>query len=508
MRNGYDYLEILVDNTDNFSIIQFGIYDNSKTFVKSMGIGKNTLNQLVDDELKIRYPIVLARSDYYYRIALYCNDAGAAEEELNNCSIKIYQKKIYNYNNDNITIINEMKNGTRSNVVYTTRSAPDGELAPAVYTNYPQILVKVYPGETFYSTDWTMVNSLLDKDKNLIYNYDSMNGEFISKTHLYTIPDNCYYLLHCFSAANEENTILTKFLDDYNNPIYTVEEAGDKLGYYKNINILDKEELIKDVNLDNKVTKLGYIKNNNYISLLSGKIINCFGDSITSTNYTRPCWHEIISNRTGCTINNYGISGTTLAHTDDRHLWDYDFTKLDATEIGYNKDDPNTWSTGNCFCERYTKMSDDADAIVIMGGTNDSNVKIGEWNSEDISTFYGALNILIKGLTKKFSGKPILFCTMIQNTTAYSSNVIDPLNTLQTKTSTETLSLQLRAEAIKAKCKQYGIPCLDLFNESGINGADTDSLSYFRNNDTLHPSSIGQERLANLIQEELEKFFK
>jgi lysophospholipase L1-like esterase len=142
-----------------------------------------------------------------------------------------------------------------------------------------------------------------------------------------------------------------------------------------------------------------------------------------------------------------------------------------------------------------------------MGGTNDASVHSGSWNSTDTSTLFGALNVLFTRLQQTFAGKPILVCTMIQSRDSYSSNVADPLNVLlNEKTDSDTLSLQLRAEAIKAKAHQYGIPCLDLFNESGISGVDSDHV-YYRSNDTLHPSSAGQKRMASLIQNKLESLF-
>ena len=141
-----------------------------------------------------------------------------------------------------------------------------------------------------------------------------------------------------------------------------------------------------------------------------------------------------------------------------------------------------------------------------MGGTNDSGVQRGAWNSTDTSTFYGGLNVLIQKALKRFAGKPVLFCTPMPQKGDYSQNVIDPLSELNNKTDVQTLSLQLRAEAIKAKCRQYGVRCLDLYNTSGINGVDDNSV-YYRINDTLHPSDTGQYRLGKLIQDELEKMF-
>ena len=239
------------------------------------------------------------------------------------------------------------------------------------------------------------------------------------------------------------------------------------------------------------------------LSRLNGKRINVMGDSITSTDYEKPVWWEQISTKTGAVFNNYGQSGTTLAHTDSRHLWDYSFEVESAENIGYMENDPSTWNTGNCFVERVDEMDKTADAVIVMGGTNDNGVSRGDWNSTDTATFFGALNVLLKELLNTFSGKPVLFCTMIQTKNDYESNVADPLSQLLNKQSEDSLSLQLRAEAIKAKCRQYGVPCLDLFNVSGVNGAD-DSGEYYIANDSIHPSAKGQQRIATLVQSSLE----
>lgn len=239
-------------------------------------------------------------------------------------------------------------------------------------------------------------------------------------------------------------------------------------------------------------------------TIFAGKKVNLMGDSITSTDYTRPTWWEIIAKNTGISFNNYGQSGTTLAHTDSRHDWDFSFEKDELPE--YDSEDSSTWESGNCFFERVDEMDTSADAVIVMGGTNDVGVPRGSWDSTDTSTFFGALNVLIQRLLTTFIGKPIIFCTMIQSKDAYSSNVADALSTLMDKADNNTLTLQLREEAIKAKCRQYGIPCVDLFNESGVNGVD--GGVYFRTNDTLHPSEVGQKRIACMVQDTLEKYLK
>ena len=218
------------------------------------------------------------------------------------------------------------------------------------------------------------------------------------------------------------------------------------------------------------------------LSPIRDKTINCLGDSITSTDYTIPTWWQIISHKTGAKFNNYGVSGTSIA-------------KL-----------PTTSSSGGAFIERMSKMNTAADGVIVMGGTNDGSALLGDWNSEDISTFYGALNSMLTYLKNTYSGKPILVCTPIKLGYSIPNDfMLNPLVELGDKVSTDKISLQLRAEAIKAKCKQHGLRCLDLWNTSGI---DKNSNGVYYREDLTHPSAKGQERMASLIQAELERIFK
>jgi lysophospholipase L1-like esterase len=212
-------------------------------------------------------------------------------------------------------------------------------------------------------------------------------------------------------------------------------------------------------------------------SSLKGKTINALGDSITSESFTSPTWWRIISERTGASFNNYGISGARIAVSQDRT---------------------------DSFVEREATLDDNADCVIVMGGTNDHSTTRGSWDSTDTTTLYGALNVLIENMLKRFAGKPILFCTPIHIANSVGSDMPNPNALLTEKTDSDTLSLQLRAEAIKAKCAQFGIPCLDLYSGSGINGIDENRV-YYRKNDIYHPSEIGMKRMANIIQAELEK---
>lgn len=223
---------------------------------------------------------------------------------------------------------------------------------------------------------------------------------------------------------------------------------------------------------------------------LSGLKIGFFGDSIVGTDYTTPTWWEYISEKTGCIPYNYGKSGTSIAYHQDRET-----------------------TFGKCFANRYTEMNDDLDCIVVMGGTNDiDNVcgtPLGNWNDNTNTTLFGALNILIKGLLNKYSGKPIIFCTPIPRNYSQNSsevNVLNPLGELERKSPTDTLTCQLISEAIKSKCKQYGVKYIDM-QTCGITGSD-DTHVYFRESDSYHLSEIGQKVIANYILPTIKNCFE
>lgn len=215
-------------------------------------------------------------------------------------------------------------------------------------------------------------------------------------------------------------------------------------------------------------------------SPIIGKKICLLGDSITSRNYTVPTWWQQIGMETGAIFYSYGVSGSAIS---------------------------DIWSSPDSFCDRVSRMEKDADCVFVMGGTNDGGVRKGAWDSEDTSTIYGALNYIITYLLQNYPGKRILFATPIPKQNSFETNVENPEALFYSKTASDTLQLEMIVCAIKAKCKQYSIPCLDLYYESGINGADEGAI-YYRESDILHPSSAGHAQMKLKIQEFLEKEIK
>ena len=410
-----------------------------------------------------------------YRLVLIDSSAVTSiQNTLNKFTFKIVSKIKRN---------NEIYDIEQLNLIKSQYTVPDAVISTTTGNivhapgQYSATIVEVEPNTQYYCDDAGFYQAFFDETHTLIgsVHYYGNNNSLSSP---FTTPSNARYLA---TVKITSKIGVSAFLSKQNK-------------YYNenDISISKKNNVINE-----------NIKPNN---VLYNKLISCFGDSITSVNYTLPNWWQIIEANTGCQCIDYGISGTTLAHTNDRHLYNYNFTRLDANEIGYVEDEPSTWATGNCFCERFSKVNTNSDAIVIMGGTNDTNVPLGNWNDTETNTFYGALNHLFTNILNRLAGKKIIICTPIQTSNSYLTNVIDAKSVLKNSNASNPVSLQIRAEAIKEKCKQFGLPCIDLYNDSGINGVDTNKI-YYRSGDTLHPSSYGQIRLASLIQNELEKLF-
>ena len=125
---------------------------------------------------------------------------------------------------------------------------------------------------------------------------------------------------------------------------------------------------------------------------LQGKIINFLGDSITEgcgTTGIEKRFTEIIQkNHNLCKANNYGIGGTRFARKrvpSENPKWDED------------------------FCSRVEGMDENADIIVVFGGTNDfghGDAPIGAFEDKTNDTFYGACRVLMESLLNKYPENP------------------------------------------------------------------------------------------------------
>ena len=129
---------------------------------------------------------------------------------------------------------------------------------------------------------------------------------------------------------------------------------------------------------------------------LKGKKVLFLGDSITEgkciTNL-EDVYPGVLARLTGCQSVPYGIGGTRIARQ-----------KTPSEKPRHDLD----------FMSRVAEMDTEADVVVVFGGTNDyghGDATMGNMDSRDPYTFYGALHILCTSLIEKYPAAQLVFMT-------------------------------------------------------------------------------------------------
>lgn len=230
-------------------------------------------------------------------------------------------------------------------------------------------------------------------------------------------------------------------------------------------------------------------------TILKDKRVSIIGDSITEgtgagtgTKYT-----DVFGSLAGCTINNLGLAGTTIA-------------------------DGGSGYTTNRFVTRATAENlSGSDLVIVFGGTNDftKDVKtIGELFAEeditattyrgvkrkiapsDVDAFGGALHNLINTIRTNCPNKPIIFITPLnRGVFTYKTDMPSSHESNQ-----HGLYMKDYSDAIKEVCAFYSIPVLDLGSVSQLDFANASIASAY-SSDNLHPNVAGHRVIANLLFE-------
>ena len=202
---------------------------------------------------------------------------------------------------------------------------------------------------------------------------------------------------------------------------------------------------------------------------LQGKIINVLGDSITQgvgVSAIENAYQNVMGRMVGAAeVRNFGLSGTRLAKQSGPDVW------------------------GAPFTERYLDMPDDADLVIVFGGTNDyghGNAPFGTFDDRTNDTFMGACHYLYSELIKKYPTARIVVMTPLQ--TSYDQN-------LSAATGRPLIDY---VDAIIQVAAHYSIPVLDLYRTAGICPRIPEQLSLFMP-DGLHPSDAGALRIAERL---------
>ena len=208
---------------------------------------------------------------------------------------------------------------------------------------------------------------------------------------------------------------------------------------------------------------------------LKGKKIVFLGDSITEGCGTSGVEHHfvtLIGQMGECKVKNYGIGGTRFARqtTPTWEIWDKD------------------------FCGRVEELDEDADVVVVFGGTNDfghGDAPLGTIEDRSLYTFYGACHHIMTRLHERFAGKPIVFLTPLHrcNEDNPKGDGNKPYNVAPLKT---------YVNIIREMAEYYSLPVLDLYAVSGIQ-PKVDAIREKYCPDGLHPNDAGHVILAEKI---------
>lgn len=204
---------------------------------------------------------------------------------------------------------------------------------------------------------------------------------------------------------------------------------------------------------------------------LKGKTINFLGDSITEgvgASCVENRYTDVFAKETDVSImRNYGISATRIANQQK--------VERDVDELS--------------FCQRFDRMDDDADIIVVFGGTNDyehGDAPFGTFEDRTPETFCGACHYLMKGLIEKYPDKTIVFMAPLHREFEFKNT-----------------PLKDYVDIIKQTAEYYSIPVVDLFATAGICPAlEIHKQTYCP--DGLHPNDAGHRRVAMRLKAFLE----
>lgn len=206
------------------------------------------------------------------------------------------------------------------------------------------------------------------------------------------------------------------------------------------------------------------------------------GDGITEQNL----WQSFVKDKIlFATIVNKGISGARISGNNENAMWKNN---------------------------KINNLPLDTDVLTIMGGTNDSasSVDLGDLSitNHDTVTFVGAYNVLISKLLYKFynlsSGKySDINYSGLTKSVKFKDIVIyimtPPFNANTQYSGENSARLKAIADATKEVAKMWGIPCIDIYYNSGINTENVNALLQ----DGIHPNNLGAKKIASVVVNEM-----
>lgn len=210
---------------------------------------------------------------------------------------------------------------------------------------------------------------------------------------------------------------------------------------------------------------------------LAGKKIAFLGDSITegcgTTDISMAFWN-VLARNTGALSFGYGIGGTRIAPN-----------RFPSVEEKFDR-----W-----YGSRVEEMIEDADIVVVFGGTNDyghGDACLGSPDDRDENSFYGSMHVLCRKLLERYPGRTIVFMTPLHRLGDRDCTY----NEMGIRRQTD---LEGYVNIIQAVCGYYSIPVLDLFRASGLQPEIPWQQEHYMP-DGLHPNDAGHAIIAHCLE--------
>ncbi len=229
-------------------------------------------------------------------------------------------------------------------------------------------------------------------------------------------------------------------------------------------------------------TDFGYYENAGeaYLEYLQGKTITTFGDSITQgsgASSSESRYANLLSTNLGMKLNNMGVGNTGYCTGRSNSLQD----GADASRIG-----------------DVSSIPLESEIVVVFLGINDIRNSTSSWgllgdvDSVDTTTIYGAINAMYSGLAERFADT---------TATIFVCSPTPPKNDLDgTYVWGGGYTLQDLNTVIEERATHYGFQFIDLLNNCGFT-ADTIT-------DSVHPGDDGHAIIADLIYDTITEYGK
>lgn len=150
----------------------------------------------------------------------------------------------------------------------------------------------------------------------------------------------------------------------------------------------------------------------------------------------------------------------------------------------------------DAFVDRYQEIPEDADIILVMGGTNDgfcaSDKELGSLQERKTGTFAGDLDELLRKLKEDYPDATIVLATPLSNV----------LHDMLRKDRDYLLPQSSFVKVMKQLAAEYEIPVVDLYNSNFLNSHDA-AVIYNFIPDGVHGNELGYQILAEHFAAEL-----